>query len=229
MRSWLERHFITLIFGVIGLIFMLVGGGLLWASMNSRRQADTYAARPLLTVAEAHTAPSGQPAIVEGRISEINPAPFEGLAAWQARKYQGQKCDRANDNSLTCRDIWEDTDRVTPPLWLEVADGRLRISNTSYTLLSPPVKWWSTGGRLVAGQTIEYRGFQIGSPVFAGGMIDPAEGGSLRAEFLFGGNQQDYVAAQQNQSLTLLFIGVIFGGLGTLFAAIGGGAALLRR
>jgi hypothetical protein len=227
MWPWLQRHLFTLIFGVIGLIFLAVGGLLGWFSLEAKRQAEVYAARPLLTAAEIAAAPPGQEVMAEGRIGERNPVVFEELVTYQARQYQGQKCEHDNDNRTRCEDIWQELERVTPPLWLDVADGRLRVSNTDYTLASPPLTRLTPAGNLVAGQTIQYRGFPIGSPVFVDGVIDPAEGGSVRAEFIFGGSRQEYVASQQDQSQTLVIIGLIFGGLGALFAAIGGGVALL--
>jgi len=218
MKRWLLQHMGPLIFGGVGLVFMAVGSGLLWGSGAAARQADEVAGWPLVTAAQWPQLAAGQTVAIEGRISERNPVAAEGLVAFVARQYLGVKC--SNDNSNDCRPAWAEVQRVTPALWLDAPGGRVQLANTDYTLANPP-EVRQTTPQLVAGQTVEYRGFRPGSPVFTGGVINQADGVTLRATFLAGGDRAAYLATQHGAADTLLTIGIVLAAFGLAFASIG--------
>lgn len=221
MGRWFHQHLGPLIFGVVGVVFLIVGVGLSWGSYATGQQAKAVASLPLVNAEQLSQLAAGQQVGVEGRISERNTAAYEGLVIYTARRFRGIECDRnSNDNTRSnCKQVWDEVERVAPAIWLDVPGGRLRLANANYALYHPPEQWQNTPFP-IEGRTLEYSGFRVGSPVFVSGTIDPA-GDALRADFLSGGDRAAYLAGEQQSAGILLIIGLIFGGLGLLFAGIG--------
>jgi len=197
---------------IIGFIFLLIGvpfAGIGWWLGN---QAEALAQKPVFTMASLATSPPGQAGTLEGRIAERNPLQFRTFVAYLGERYDGEDCD---DDG--CDSIWTEIERQAPPLLLDLPAGRLQIVNADYQLESLPVTW-QTSDDLVEYQTVRYRGFEIGSPVFVVGRTARAgDTPAFTAELIAGGDRASYLAGQR-------FEARLFFWLGTLFSLIGAGA-----
>ncbi|MBN1220687.1 MAG: hypothetical protein JXM69_17330 [Anaerolineae bacterium] len=231
MGRWVEKHLISLVFGFIGAIFALIGGGFWGGHFHTQQEARKAEQIPLYTPAQLDGVLSGTLVAVEGRISEQNSSHFEGLIAYTAHQYQGIECDDEDDENddgdYECDEVWSLTEWVTPVLWLDSPGGRVRIGNINYKLLHAP-EVWRTTSTLVEHETLEYRGFRMGSPAFVVGQVRTNDGISLEADFLFGGSRQDYLLSQAEEAVVLLWMGVVFAGFGLLFLGVAVVMAVFR-
>jgi hypothetical protein len=229
MRHWFEKHVVSLIFGFIGAIFALVGIGFLWGYLYTQQNIKSAQEIPLYSATRLADANADTIIAVEGRIGEQNPSYVEGLVAYTASQYQGIECDdESDDGDRECHEVWQETERKTPTLWLDLPDGRVRIDNTDYELINQPQSWQTTGN-LIAYKTLEYQGFRRGNPVFVLGKVNKTDGIVLNADFISGGNRQDYLNSQVEEANVLLVLGVVFGGFGLLFILVAIGMAIRTR
>ena len=214
--------------GLLNWILCLVGGGFLiigvpfvWIGSTLNQETDKVAALPVLTVALLDENLIGQEAVLEGRLSERNPLQIQSFIAYTRREYQGQDCrtvfddDDLDDDDYECRAIWVEDERVTPPLWLDVAGGRMRVTNSDYAIQNGPVSWQSSE-QLIENETKSYEGFKIGSPIFARGKVIRDDGLALEAEFVYGGDRASYLASQQSGASVFYWVGLIFSLIGGL-------------
>ncbi|MBN1993540.1 MAG: hypothetical protein JW953_12640 [Anaerolineae bacterium] len=223
MGRWFEEHLISLVFGFIGAVFAVIGGGFLWGYFHTQQETQQAAQIPLYTLAQLGDISSGTPVAIEGRISEQNTPRFEGLVAYIARQYQGIECDdeddEDDDGDYECDEVWSLVERVTPALWLDLPEGRVRVGNTDYDLLNAPEVWQTTLNPIEY-ETLEYQGFRMGNPVFVIGQVKTNDGVSLNADFLSGGNRQDYFNSQAEAATVLLVMGFVFAGFGLVFLLV---------
>lgn len=104
---------------LLGLIFIFVG-------MIVQGEANQIESLPLLTtVADIRDSEDGRAASIDARIAERNDLYDEGLVAYVRQEHRGQKCNNSDDD---CEPLWVEDDRVTPPLWLDISDGRLLLT-----------------------------------------------------------------------------------------------------
>jgi hypothetical protein len=210
------KKFTVLFLGLFGSFFLLIGFGLLvtgaWLSQATEREA----ALPMLNAAQLSQTQPGVTGVVEGKIAERNPLHAEGFVAYLRRLYQGQRCSSQGGTATPkCEAVWTEEERVTPPLWLDLADGRIRLANADYALRHPPAVWQSTED-LIRNQTARYEGFKINSPVFAQGtVVVDGTGSAFKADFLYGGSRDAYFSDQQSANNVFFWIGVAFIGVGS--------------
>jgi hypothetical protein len=216
-----SKKFTVLFLGLFGGIFLLIGLGLLVTSARLSQATRQAAALPLLNAAQLSQAAPGAAAMIEGKIAERNTLHAEGFAAYLHRLYQGERCSSQGGTATPkCEAVWIEEERVTPPLWLDLPDGRIRLANADYALQHPPAVWQSTEN-LIKDQTIRYEGFKINSPVFAGGTVVIDETGSaFKADFLYGGSRDAYFSDRQSASNVFFWLGVAF-------TAVGGGVLVV--
>lgn len=213
-----EKTILYGIFGFMGAIFTLIGAVFIGISYNASAEAARVGAMTPLSVQQLANTPAGSEVIIEGRISERNTGLRDGLVALIERQYRGIECDD-NDNRDSCHQVWTETQRATPALWLDITGGRLQISNSDYQLNNPPESWTTTPV-LIEDETLEISGFRMGNPVFAAGQISAGDGVTLHADFIYGGTQADYVASQQSNVFGFFLFGAIFGGIGLVFVGV---------
>ena len=210
-----------------GLVFLAIG--ILLATVGAR-QAGAEAARAErlqpLTVATLDDSQPGREALIEGRISDRNPALFQEFVAYIREEYRG-----SDDQD---REKWEEDERRTPALLIEVVDGNVQLTDGRYVLDNPPHTWYeSQSSRAWNGLTGEgtkrYRGFQAGDAALAiGTLVAGPEGLELQAERIYGGTRSSYIADRQQTALWMPRIGAIFGLIGAAIA-VAGGWWLIRR
>ena len=225
MGHWFEKYLVSMVSGFIGIIFTLVGAGFLWGHSNTQNEIRLVEQIPLVTATRLMDMSSDTSVAIEGRVSERNTS-HNGLVVYTIFQYRGYECD--DEDSNDCEEVWLQTERVTPALWLDLPDGRVRIGNNDYWAFHEPKKWQTTEN-LIEMETLEYRGFPIGSPVFVLGKVSKTDGVVLNADILFGGSRQDYLDSQTEEANVLLLMGVVFGGFGLLFITIAIGTAIRMR
>lgn len=217
-----QKYGTVIIFGIVGGAFLLFGllfVGIGFASQQTAGQVETI---PVLDLAGLGQAAGGAEVALEGKISERNPFELRPFVAYLSQRYDGERCrDDPNDddNIRSCEAIWTQAERVTPPLWLDLPGGRMKLTNTDYQVHYPPFTQQSTP-QLIKNETKVYEGFRIGDPVFAiGQVISEAEGPALRARIVAGGTQQSYLANSRGEARGFTLIGGAFALIGLVLIA----------
>jgi hypothetical protein len=148
----------------------------------------------------------GEPAFVEGRVSNHTPTVYRQFVAYLREEY------RSSGRSSR----WVEVARETPPLLIE-AHGRVaRIVNSNYTLEMTHVSTEEKPSTFTKG-AVQSRGFVVGSPVLAVGSVTEATEG-LVAEFLSTGTRAEYIAYLHRDSQNTLWWGggILLGGIGCI-------------
>lgn len=159
------KKFVVLFLGLFSGFFVLVGLVLLFVNTRLSQATEQAADLPLLNAAQLSQASPGTVALIEGKIAERNTLHAEGFVVYLRRLYRGERCDiQSGTATPKCEDVWTEEERVTPPVWLDLPDGRIRLANADYALQRPPAVWQSTG-TLIKDQTVRYEGFKLNNPV----------------------------------------------------------------
>jgi hypothetical protein len=210
--------FIALMFGFVAVMLIVSG-------RDAAREAELVSQLSPLSATVLEDSPPGRTALIEGRISERNQQRFREFVVYVREEYRGSDDDGDPE--------WYEDERVTPPLLVELTDGRVQIENADYRLEQPPVTWQEDSALRwngISGEgTKRYTGFVAGDPVTAmGTVVQGREGRALNAEWLYGGSRADYIADKESDAATLPWIG---GALGLVSAILLGvaGWLLLRR
>lgn len=196
-----------------------VGVSLAGAARAGADRAEGLAPADAAALAAAD---AGAELLVEGTISPANPARFRDFVAYVREEFRGS--DSNGDER------WAEDERVTPPLLIE-ARGQARLANADYALEGPHERWQEEGlnwsSRTQEG-TKRYRGLVAGGPIIAIGTVVPgAEGNELRAELVYGGTREAYVATQRGVARLLPAVGVAIAAAGALLTLVA--AWVLRR
>ncbi|MFN8453202.1 MAG: hypothetical protein U0401_00785 [Anaerolineae bacterium] len=223
------RNLATLLLGSIGLLFLLVGVGLLGWGRSQAQAIEQASSGPMVrSAAELSQSSPGAVIMLEGKIAERNPLLERELVAYVSSQYRGERCltptpDNDNfDDPPQCQSIWVEANRETPPLWLDLSGGRVQLANSDYGLQHPSMIWESTE-ELIKDETLRYAGFKINDPVFIRGTLTGgAAGPTLKADFVFGGDSEAYFEAQRSSNSVLFLLGAIFSVVGAVCVFIGG-------
>jgi len=213
-----------------------VGLGLLTLGWSQAQEIDRAAAGQVLhTVTQLSQTPPNTAVMLEGKIAERNSLFDQGFVAYVRSQYRGERCvtptptqDNYEGVSI-CESIWTEEERETPPLWLDLSEGRMQLANTDYQLQNPSTTWQSTVD-LIKDQTVRYEGFRIGAPVFTQGtVVTGGDTPTLKADFLFGGDSQAYFDDRRSSNNILFLLGSIFVTVGTVVLAVMGGILWVGR
>jgi len=224
------------ILGSVGGLLFLVGVVLLLLGRSQAQETEQLAAGPVLnSLAQLSQTPPGGAVMVQGTIAERNALLDQEFVAYVRDQYQGERCVTATPTQgsvtgrTTCEPIWTEEKRETPPLWLELSEGRVQLANTDYRLENPPAIWQSTTG-LIQNQTVRYEGFKIGALVFTHGtVVMNGDTPTLRAEFIYGGDSQTYFDEQRSGTSVLFLLGSIFAIVGAIVLVFMGVVAWVGR
>ncbi len=208
---------------VFGLLFVglgyYVGVGMAGAARASADRAERLA--PADAAALAAAAPGGE-LLIEGVVSPENPARFRDFVAYVREEFRGA------DNNGDER--WFEDERVTPPLAIE-AGGRAQLANDDYELEGPHERWQEEGlewSRSTEEGTKRYRGLVAGGPVTAIGTVAPGPAGNeLRAEVVYGGTREQYIAEKRGLSSLFPAVGLAIAAAGAALVFVA--AWVLRR
>jgi hypothetical protein len=236
MHDMSGKKLAILILGSVGGLFLLTGFGLLAIGRSQAQAIDQASAGQILrSVAQLGQAPPGAMVMLEGKIAERNSLLDQDFTVYVRSQYRGEHCvtptpDNDNfDDPPQCESIWVEEKRETPPLWLDLSEGRVQLANTDYRLQHPPAAWQSTPD-LVKDQTLRYEGFKINNPVFTQGtVVTGGNNPTFKADFLFGGDSQAYFDDQRSSNSILFLLGSIFTVVGAAALAIMGVILWVRR
>lgn len=225
-----------LLLSSIGGFFLLVGLGLLSLGWSQAQEIDrTAAGQVLQTLTQLSQTPPGAAVRLQGKIAERNALFEQGFVAYVRSQYRGERCvtpTPSRDNyqgASTCESIWTEEKRETPPLWLDLSEGRMQLANTDYRLQNPPARWQSSAD-LIKDQTVRYEGFRIGAPVFTQGtVVSGGDTPTIKADFLFGGDSRAYFDDQRSSNSVLFLLGTIFIAVGAMALAVMGVILWLGR
>jgi hypothetical protein len=205
---------------IFGLLFVSIGA---FMAIAGAQQAGAEAERAErlvpLTAAALEDSQPGREALIEGRISAKNAALFQAFVVYVREEYRG-----SDDQD---REKWEEDERRTPPLLIEVADGIVQLAGDRYILDRPPHTWAESQSSLawngVTGEgTKRYRGFQAGDTATVIGTLVPgSEGMELQAERVYGGTRSSYIADRRQTAIWMPRIGALFGLIGAAIAIAG--------
>ncbi len=225
-----------LILGSIGGLLSLVGLVLLLLGRSQAQETERLAAGPVInTLAQLSQTLPGGAVVLQGTIAERNPLLDQEFVAYVRSQYRGELCVTATPTKgnvtgrKMCEANWVEDKRETPPLWLELSEGRVQLANTDYRLQNPPNYWQSSAG-LVENQTVRYEGFRLGALAFTRGtVVMNGDTPTLRAEFIYGGDSQTYFDEQRSGTSVLFLLAGLFLTVGILLLAAMGGVAWVGR
>ena len=225
MRFFRNKNVGALTLQLVGGLFLIIGGLAILYGFVSTFQVSTLSTAPSFDLSALEAAAPGEEVFLEGTVSEKNPLQLRAFAAYYQELYDGQSCTREGDspvgnrNRTSCTLHWITEERVTPPLWLDLPDGQVRVLNDDYEIVYAAN--WQPSEQLIIQETIRYQGLEIGRPIFARGVVarDP-EGVGLTAEFIAGTDRESYFANEQEEASSLFFLGGFFVFLGGMFLAV---------
>lgn len=201
-----------------GLVFACVGIGVgIWGTRHARAQAARAERLESIGAAALEDAAVGAEVLVEGVVSPRNQPVFRDFVAYRAEEYRGEERDGDPD--------WDSYATVTPRLLLD-AGGIVMIANEDYSLQGAHAKYQDPGpltrGDFFRESTKRYEGLVAGGTVTAIGTVVPGvEGNELRAEFVYAGSREGYIAGQLQTAVFLPYFGALFGVIGAIVAGFG--------
>lgn len=188
---------------------------------SSVRAANRVRGLSTVTVAVLEHARLGEEVLVEGHVSSRNPvrSPSTGFVAY-VREWRQISYD---DEGRPDPGSWSVSERVTPPLLLELSDGLLQIENADYDIEDADVVDKREPGQSVDEVDTRYRGVRSGDPVMAVGIVSARiERPQIRADFVAHGTRASYLARRR-------WGGAIFCAFSIVVAALGGGVLFWDR
>jgi hypothetical protein len=210
---------------LVGVLFMIGGISVgIFSGRTAQEAADRAERLPVMTAGDIERSSVGTEMIVEGFIDQRNLTRFRNFVAYIREEYRGV----SNDNP-----IWKEDERWTPPLLIATEDGAVQVTNDTYRVEEPPVKWQESDNLswngLSGEGTKRYAGFESGSPAMViGRIVDGVEGRAIEAELIFGGMRDGYVAIQRTTASISPVLGMAAGASGILIL-LGGIWLFFRR
>jgi hypothetical protein len=180
-----------------GLLF--VCGALLCglvALYSSIRAANRVGGLTPVTVAVLQDRPLGEEVLVEGRVSSRNPVRSEstGFVAY-VREWREITYD---DEGRPDPGNWSVSERVTPPLLLELSDALLQIENDDYDIEDALVVDEREPGEGPDEFSTRIKGITSGDDVIAVGVVSArVERPQITADFIARGTRASYVARRR--------------------------------
>lgn len=177
-----------------------------------------------VTAPELAASQPGDEVLIEGRISDENPARFRDYVA-----YVRETRDVENWEGTPDPGSWSEVERVTPPLWIALEDTLVWVVNDDYDLdVATAVEERTT---LDDYASTRYRGLAAGDDVLVVGQVTAnRERPEIEADLVAEGTQERYITRQRSG-------GILFCVGSGIVAALGGafllwdriGALLARR
>ncbi len=190
-----------------GIVLFLAGILLAFAvPVMMNQQADRVERMtPLSAVILDDSAP-GRVVLVEGQISDRNATQYRSFVA-----YRFEERVRDADGDYT----WRTRSTVTPPLLIDLPDGRIQVSE-GYSLNNLP------NDNTIRERNDRYKGLVAGDEVvIIGTVVDGLELPEISADFVASGTQQEYVDNQRTGAWIALFVGVMISAVGLRLATVG--------
>jgi hypothetical protein len=216
----------ALLIGLIGLVFVLIGAGInIFGPRSVMEHIADIESLPVVSSGSVRNRAIDSRILIEGTIAVDNPTLFREYVAYIREEYRGTDSD---DDP-----IWSEDERRTPALLIALSGGTAQLANTDYRLTEPLVHRQEPDILVWNGITGEgthrYEGIVAGSRVtVVGRVVRGSEDPEFAAEFVAGGTRAEYLEQQRRNADSFGIVGLIIGGVGSLFA-IGGFAPLIYR
>ena len=176
----------------VSVILLCIGGFLIYQAPGKASLATTIASLDPVSAATIGGATPGEMVVVAGQIDPQTPAARRGLAMYVEEEYVRETRRNSNGRRTTSYE-WERRETVAPAFTLGAPDGDLRIVIEGYELDTPT---FDEKGKNDVG-ALRYEGFKPGDQVL---VVGAATDGGIAAETVFGGTQEQYVAALRTRS-----------------------------
>lgn len=185
---------VALVTSIIGIIIVLD------TTTYTKRLNRVERLAPMSATALENNALRGE-VLLEGRVSARNAKLHDNFVAYVREEYRDEMLD--GDNLQR----WVEVKRETPPLFLTLADGDVRLSNNDYIFDTTSVTIEEAAPTITKG-AVQVRGFARDSRVMAIGRV--TVDGTVNAEFLYAGSRAAYMAEMQRLSSRSLQVGLMF-------------------
>lgn len=202
-----------IVFGMLFVGGVLVCGWLTWcsASRTANRVAELT---PLNRLSALGGVPTGNPVLIEGRVSARNPVKLE-TQGFVAYLREGRAI--VDSKGTPSPGSWSVRERVTPPLLIELSGGLVAITNDDYGLEN--------------GKSIEvepsafeqysdtrYVGVARGDAVIVVGIVT-ARGAqpAVKADFVARGTPASYAASQRSAGVIFFVVSIVVAVIGGIF------------
>lgn len=210
--------FVKLLLLGIGLVFLAAGLAIgVWGTLDARANAARAEGLAPRNAAAVDAAAVGTEVLVEAAVSPRNGAVFRDFVAYSADEFTGVDDDGDPE--------WDAYEQVTPRLLLE-AGGLIAVENEDYRLEGAHATYQDPGpltrGDLARPSTKRYEGLVAGGTVMAiGTIVAGPEGNELRAELIYAGTREAYIAGQRQTAIFLPIFGGIFALVGAIMTGFG--------
>jgi hypothetical protein len=190
-----------------GLLFacgaLLCGLVALYSSIRAAGRVRGHTPVPAVVLEDTRP---GEAVLVEGHISSRNAVRSHDFVAY-IREWRAVDEDDAGS--------WSVSERVTPPLLLELPDGLVRIENHDYELQDAHVV--EEERAFGEPSTTRYKGFAVGDPVVAVGVLTSrVEVPQIEADFVARGTRESYIARRRSGGAIFCIGSVVVAALGGL-------------
>lgn len=219
-KSWVSRNSGSLFVGGFGLVFAAAGALiLLVASPAAREQAVLVVTLPVVTPRSSVGLPDGTRVLLEANIADDAPAAYRDFVACWRREFRGWKQDGARR-----REQWNTIAVLTPAIAVTDDGQRLQLLNSDYEISAEPHLWQSTESlefSMTGPNTEVVEGFRRGDAVTVDGTLAQGiEGRGIHATALAGGSSAAYCESMRGSVTTLVIVGSVFLGVGSVLFVI---------
>lgn len=211
------------IFGGLFFVFGALLCGLIGLVASIRTVNKVEKLTPIAVVVLEDTQP-GNEVLMEGRISNQNPVQDQstGFVTYLIERREIYYDEEGEPDPGS----WYLSQRLTPPLLVELPDGLVQIANDDYELENALVIDQRLSGQSFDEYDTRYKGLQVGESVVVVGVTrERDEIPRIEADFIARGTRESYLSRQRNAG--------IFFCIGSVVVAIIGGIILswdrLRR
>jgi hypothetical protein len=219
-KSWASRNSGSLFVGGFGLVFAVAGALILFVALPAARERAALAATlPVVTPRSSAGLPAGTRVLLEAHIADDASAAFRDFVACWRREFRGWKQDGARR-----REQWRTIETLTPAISVTGDGQRLDLLNSDYEMSAAPHRWQSTESleySLTGPNTEVAEGFRRGDAVTVDGVLaQGTEGRAIHATALAGGSSAAYGESMRESATTLVIIGSVFLGVGSMLVVI---------
>lgn len=201
---------------VMSLIFLVVGGGMIFGSTMANNEASRIERLPVVSGVLLADSPVGREVVIEGFISSNMPSRYSNLVAYE-RQYHETYYSQGKRRTRWVTDV-----TVTPPLVINTSSGRVQLEASS----SVSAYSFDHAPATINEGDHRYNGFRVNDPVMAFGTVQRgSEGLVLDAQLIHGGTRQTYVDGQRTVATIFFWIGIAMIGISIGAIAI----VVLRR
>lgn len=202
------------IFGGLFFVFGALLCGLIGLFASIRAVDKVEKLTPVAVAVLEDTQPDVE-VLIEGRVSSQNPVQDQstGFVAYLIERREIYYDDQGEPDPGS----WSLSQRVTPPLLVELPDGLVQIANDDYDLDNARTVDQRSSGQSFDEYDTRYKGFQVGDSVVVVGLLQArGEIPQIEADFIARGTRESYVSRQRNAGIFLCVGSVVVAIIGAV-------------